>query len=115
MKKRWFKDDLSPYDEPKLDVPADGQPLRIGVSATREPFQFVDKDGRVTGHDGEMARRIAIALQAAGRVLEHEVHGAHPGLAVRQDRHDRSRHDRHQRAQPVRRLLAARTSTTPRS
>jgi polar amino acid transport system substrate-binding protein len=62
MKKRWFKQDLSPYEEPKFDLPTEGPPLRIAVSATREPFSFVDKDGRVTGHDGELARRIAEKL-----------------------------------------------------
>ena len=62
MKKRWFKQDLSPYDEPQIVLPSKGVPLRIGVSATREPFSFVDKNGRVTGHDGELARIIASKL-----------------------------------------------------
>ena len=62
MKRRWFKDDLSPYDEPDIKLPETGEPLRIGVAATREPFSFVDKDGRVTGHDGELARLIAHRL-----------------------------------------------------
>jgi polar amino acid transport system substrate-binding protein len=65
--RRWFKPDLSPYEEPVIDVPTAGEPLRVGVSATREPFSFVDKTGRVTGHDGELARRIAVKL---GRPLE---------------------------------------------
>lgn len=56
MKKRWFKDDLSPYNEPEIKVPETGEVLRIGVAATREPVSFVDKDGRVTGYDGELAR-----------------------------------------------------------
>ena len=63
MKKRWFKDDLSPYQEMRLSVPKKGRALRIGVSATREPISFVDKDGRVTGHDGELARIIGIRLR----------------------------------------------------
>ena len=62
MEKRWFKDDLSPYEELKLDVPTEGEPLRIGVAATREPVNFVDGDGRITGYDGELARLIAIRL-----------------------------------------------------
>jgi polar amino acid transport system substrate-binding protein len=62
MKKRWFKQDLSPYEEPTIAVPTEGVPLRIGVSATREPMNFVDKDGRVTGHDGELARLIGAKL-----------------------------------------------------
>jgi polar amino acid transport system substrate-binding protein len=63
MKRRWLKEDLSPYDEPDIRLPETGEPLRVGVAATREPFSFVDKDGRVTGHDGELARRIAQRLR----------------------------------------------------
>ena len=63
MKKRWFKHDRGPYDEPKMALPGEGTPLKVGVSATREPFSFVDKDGRVTGHDGELARIIALKLR----------------------------------------------------
>lgn len=67
MQARWFKLDPGPYEEPELQLPDSGPPLRVGVSATREPFSFVDRDGRVTGHDGELARRIAAEL---GRPLE---------------------------------------------
>ena len=62
MKRRWFKPDLSPYEEPNIEIPTTGEPLRVGVTATREPFNFVDKDGRVTGHDGELARIFANRL-----------------------------------------------------
>ncbi|MEN3951840.1 ABC transporter substrate-binding protein/permease [Iodidimonas sp. SYSU 1G8] len=62
MEKRWFKEDLSPYEEPEIAVPAQGDPLRIGVAATREPVNFVDETGRITGYDGELARRIAVRL-----------------------------------------------------
>jgi polar amino acid transport system substrate-binding protein len=37
--------------------------LLVGVNATREPFSFVDENGRVTGHDGELARVIAHRMQ----------------------------------------------------
>ena len=63
MKTRWFKPDLSPYEEMNITLPKEGKPLKIGVSATREPFSFVDKNGRVTGHDGELARIIGAKLQ----------------------------------------------------
>jgi polar amino acid transport system substrate-binding protein len=63
MKKRWFKADLTPYEEMNITLPNEGKPLKIGVSATREPFSFVDKNGRVTGHDGELARIIGAKLQ----------------------------------------------------
>jgi len=62
MEKRWFKADLDPYVEADIAVPKSGVPLRVGVAATREPASFVDKNGRVTGFDGEMARRIAAYL-----------------------------------------------------
>ena len=67
MKKRWFKDGDGPYDEPNIELPATGTPLRIGASATREPFQFVDQGGQITGHDGELGRRIGAGL---GRPIE---------------------------------------------
>ena len=62
MRKRWLKPDTGPYEELKLTPPTSGKVLKIGVSATREPLSFVDKDGRVTGHDGELARLISIKL-----------------------------------------------------
>ncbi len=62
MRRRWFKRDLGPYEEPVIPLPTMGEPLRIGVSATREPFSFVDNEGRVTGHDGELARIIGRRL-----------------------------------------------------
>jgi len=62
MKRRWFKEDLSPYEKVDLPLPKEGAPLRIGVSATREPFSFIDEKGIITGYDGELARRIAIKL-----------------------------------------------------
>ncbi len=63
MGKRWFKHDLSPYVELDISVPTSGTPLKVGVTATREPLTFVDKTGRVTGHDGELARIIASKLK----------------------------------------------------
>ena len=63
MKQRWFKPDLSPYDEPEIPNATSGEPLTIGVSATREPFSFVDGEGRVSGHDGELARRLGALLR----------------------------------------------------
>jgi polar amino acid transport system substrate-binding protein len=62
MRKRWLKADTGPYEELKLTPPTSGKVLKIGVCATREPLSFVDKDGRVTGHDSELARLIAVKL-----------------------------------------------------
>jgi polar amino acid transport system substrate-binding protein len=63
LKKRWFKPDLTPYQE--LAVPAiqHGPVLKVGLSATREPLCFVDGNGKITGHDGELARIIAAKLK----------------------------------------------------
>ncbi len=63
MKKRWLKTDLAPYEEVDIPQSREGKPLRVGVSATREPFSFVDRNGRVTGHDGELARIIGARLR----------------------------------------------------
>ena len=63
MERRWLKTDLSPYEEKEIALPKKGEPLKIGVSATREPLSFVDKNGRITGLDGELARRIAAKMK----------------------------------------------------
>ncbi len=62
MKKRWLKDDLSPYEKAVIPLPEKGNVLKVGTNATREPFAFTDENRNVTGHDGELARRIAAAL-----------------------------------------------------
>ncbi|HWR01030.1 MAG TPA: transporter substrate-binding domain-containing protein [Chlorobaculum sp.] len=63
MRKRWYDETTGNYREPEYALPVSGEPLRIGVSATREPMSFVDKNGRVTGFDGELARRFAAKLK----------------------------------------------------
>jgi len=80
MKKRWFKPDLTPYEEPAITLPTQGKPLKIGVSATREPFSFVDKTGRVTGHDGEFARRIGAKLNRPVEFLNMKFMALIPAL-----------------------------------
>ena len=67
MRRRWFHEGHGPYEEKAIAVPAQGVPLRVGVAATREPISFVDGRGEVSGHDGELARRLAVRL---GRPLE---------------------------------------------
>ena len=66
MRSRWIKQDTAPYREVEIPLPTSGTPLRVGVAATREPLSFM-QGGRVTGHDGELARRLAAGL---GRPLE---------------------------------------------
>ena len=96
MKKRWFKPDLTPYEELQIILPTHGTPLKIGVSATREPFSFVDKSGRVTGHDGEFARRIGAKLNRPVEFLNMKFMALIPALQsgkvdMTSDRHDRNR------------------------
>jgi polar amino acid transport system substrate-binding protein len=67
MEQRWLKTDLTPYEPVDLPVPAGGAVLKIGTSATREPFCFMDARRVVTGFDGELARRIGVRL---GRPIE---------------------------------------------
>ncbi len=62
MKRRWLKTDLLPYETKNITLPENGEVIKIGTSATREPFCFVDKNQKVTGHDGEFAYRIAAEL-----------------------------------------------------
>jgi polar amino acid transport system substrate-binding protein len=62
MKRRWFKDDFLPYETVDFKLPATGIPLKIGVAANREPLCFKDEKQQVSGHDAELARRIAVKL-----------------------------------------------------
>lgn len=63
MKRRWLKADLSPYEDKSPQVPTEGREFKVGVTATREPVSFVDKNGQVSGHDAELARIIAARLK----------------------------------------------------
>jgi polar amino acid transport system substrate-binding protein len=63
MQARWLKADLLPYTVPDIAPSTTGEPLTIGVSATREPISFVDGNGQVSGHDGELARRLGALLR----------------------------------------------------
>ena len=80
MRKRWFKTDLAPYEELAITPPAAGEVLRVAVSATREPFSFVDASGRVTGHDGELARTIGARLQRPVQFLDMKFMALIPAL-----------------------------------
>ncbi|MBW2187228.1 MAG: ABC transporter substrate-binding protein/permease, partial [Deltaproteobacteria bacterium] len=62
MKRRWFEHVSGPYEELSITLPKKGQVLRVGMSGTEEPFGFVDKNGRLTGHDGELSRILAARL-----------------------------------------------------
>ena len=80
MNKRWLKSDLSPYEEMKITMPTEGEVLKIGVSATREPFSFVDENGRVTGFDGELARHIGHYLNRPVEFLNMKFMALIPAL-----------------------------------
>ncbi|MBI5843654.1 MAG: ABC transporter substrate-binding protein/permease [Deltaproteobacteria bacterium] len=63
MKRRWLKADLSPYEDKSPQASTEGPVFKVGVTATREPVSFVDKNGKVSGHDAELARIIAARLK----------------------------------------------------
>jgi len=62
MRRRWIKNDLSPYERVEIPPAAVGRVLVVGTSATREPFCYVDENRNIAGHDGELARRIAARM-----------------------------------------------------
>mgnify|MGYP001164700486 FL=1 len=80
MRRRWLKTDLSPYEEPQIDLPTSGEVLKIGTSATREPFCFVDANKRVTGHDGELSRRIGAMLNRPIEFMDMKFSALIPAL-----------------------------------
>ena len=62
MSRRWFKREPGPYEQVEVPELTEGEVLRVGVNATREPFSFMDENGRISGHDGELARVFAYRL-----------------------------------------------------
>ena len=80
MRKRWYDNKTGDYREPQIALPETGEPLKIGVSATREPMSFVDKNGRVTGFDGELARRFAAKLHKPVRFYDMKFMALIPAL-----------------------------------
>lgn len=61
MENRWLETD-GVYQPVYVGIPRDGAPLRIAVSASREPFCFKDETGNICGFDAELAYRIANRL-----------------------------------------------------
>ena len=80
LKRRWLKKDLSPYETVEIILPKEGEVLRIGTSATREPFCFVDDNRNVTGHDGEFALRIARELNRPIQFVDMKFSALIPAL-----------------------------------
>lgn len=80
LKRRWLKKDLSPYKTVEINLPKEGEVLRIGTSATREPFCFVDENRNVTGHDGEFALRIARELNRPIQFVDMKFSALIPAL-----------------------------------
>ncbi|MDZ7776996.1 MAG: ABC transporter permease subunit [Bacteroidales bacterium] len=80
MQRRWLKKDFSPYETVEIAIPEEGEPLKIGTSATREPFCFIDENQKITGHDGEFALRIAAALNRPVKFLDMKFSALIPAL-----------------------------------
>jgi polar amino acid transport system substrate-binding protein len=80
MRRRWFKTDFSPYEIPVITPPAKGIVLKIGTSATREPFCFVDENRNVTGYDGELSRRISVKLSRPIQFVDMKFSALIPAL-----------------------------------
>ena len=62
MQRRWLKTDPSPYEQVIIPLVSGGEVLRVGTCATIEPFSFMDEERNITGHEGELARRIGLKL-----------------------------------------------------
>lgn len=61
MENRWLETG-GVYQPVYVEIPRKGTPLRIAVSASREPFCFKDETGNICGFDAELAYRIANRL-----------------------------------------------------
>lgn len=80
LKKRWIKTSLDPYETLDIPVPEGGIPLRVGLSATLEPFSFIDENGRVAGHDSELSRLIGLELHRPIRFVKMKFMALIPAL-----------------------------------
>lgn len=80
MKKRWFKLDSAPYDTREFNLPTQGTPIKVGVAATREPFCFINEKQEVSGHDGELARRISVKLNRPVEFVDMKFSALIPAL-----------------------------------
>ncbi|MFM7120722.1 MAG: ABC transporter permease subunit, partial [Gammaproteobacteria bacterium] len=80
MSRRWLKREPGPYEQIEIALPTTGAPLRIGVNATREPFSFVDEAGRISGHDGDLARLIGARLDRPIEFVDVRFDALIPGL-----------------------------------
>ena len=80
MKKRWFKMESTPYDEVAISLPKEGDILKIGVCASLEPFCFMGADQKITGHECELARRIAAKLNRPIKFLDMKISALLPAL-----------------------------------
>jgi len=80
LKRRWLKTDLLPYETVEIPIIKDGEVIKIGTSATREPFCFVDENQNVTGHDGEFALRIAAELKRPIQFVDMKFSALIPAL-----------------------------------
>lgn len=80
LKRRWLKTDLLPYETVEIPIIKDGEVIKIGTSATREPFCFVDENQKITGHDGEFALRIAAELKRPIQFVDMKFSALIPAL-----------------------------------
>ncbi|MDL2221810.1 ABC transporter permease subunit [Parabacteroides sp. OttesenSCG-928-N08] len=64
---RWVKNDDKPYAMVEIPKATEGKPLRVAVSANREPMCFVSNN-KIVGLDCELIERIAYEL---GRPVEY--------------------------------------------
>lgn len=80
MNRRWMKTDNSPYEPVNVETVTTGTPLRIGVASTLEPFCFLGADGQITGHAGELARRVGLKLGRPVQFFDMRFPGLIPAL-----------------------------------
>jgi polar amino acid transport system substrate-binding protein len=80
MKKRWFKFDLSAYDDTDVNTPSSGNVVKIGTVSNKEPFCFIGNNQKLTGHDIELAHRIAAGLNRPIELLDMKFAALIPAL-----------------------------------
>jgi len=59
MVDRWYSRETRHTELPEIEVPTEGNPIRVGVAENLEPASFLDANGELTGFDIELTRRLA--------------------------------------------------------
>ncbi len=69
MEGRWFREDAT-YEEVDIEMLTTGEPLVVASLSTNIPTTFIAGNGKLTGFDVELTRRIGLALNRPVKFMD---------------------------------------------